>query len=535
MKKQLTLCAVGVALGAGLIGKVNAHGYMDFPKARQTICHEQGGYWWPEDGSNIPNAACRAAYLQSKHEPLIQRHEFSVNTADYNNQSAVEANVPDGTLCAAGNASKAGMNIPSADWQKTEVVPNGEGKIKIRYRATTPHNPSFWQFYLTKPGVDFKNKPLAWGDLELVQAHGNVDFFMAPDGHRYYEMEVAIPERFEGDAILYSRWQRDDVVGEGFYNCSDITIKRDDASTPAPDTWYAFDYFVKQGQEAQNGDTIWARLFDENGRELIQEKFDVTTANANQWQAEFANKLVSGFDSLLRIGVQNASGEIVFDAENIKSNQVFLSNKAHSFNLKVHKKPTNTAPTVHTPAPLTLEEGQSKHLHVHAFDDEQATLNFDWQLPAAVRFTGQGSTITVTAPQVDADTRFDGKVTVSDGFISKTVPLVINVTNKVDKPEPTPTPPTGKDTWDANKVYTAGNTAVYKGKTYRAKWWVRGQAPDSSQAWELVQSGGDDTNSYNSNKAYQGGAIVTFEGQRYQARWWTRGQTPGQSSVWKKL
>ncbi|WP_349654471.1 lytic polysaccharide monooxygenase [Pseudoalteromonas aurantia] len=63
-------------------------------------------------------------------------------------------------------------------------------------------------------------------------------FFMAPDGKRYYEMTVAIPEQFTGDAILYSRWQRDNVVGVGFYNFSDITIERTD-STPDPVVWHS--------------------------------------------------------------------------------------------------------------------------------------------------------------------------------------------------------------------------------------------------------------------------------------------------------
>ncbi|KID56321.1 chitinase [Pseudoalteromonas luteoviolacea] len=536
MRQQVTLCALGVAIGVGVIGKVNAHGYMDFPKARQAICQEQGGFWWPKDGSKIPNAACRAAYLKSEHVQFIQKHEFAANTADFRNQAAVEANIPDGTLCGAGDSQKAGMNIPSTQWQATEIKPNANGKVKIRYRATTPHNPSFWQFYLTKPGTDFKQKPLAWNDLELVQEHGNIAFFMAPDGKRYYEMEVAIPEKFSGDAILYSRWQRDDVVGEGFYNCSDVTIVRGTEPTPTPDTWFPVDYFVKQGQEASAGDTVWVRVFNGNGNELIQERFDVTSANETHWQSQFALNLNTQFADIVRIGVKDSSGNIEFNPEAVSSNQVFLSDKSYSYNLSVISKPKNTAPTVHTPAPITIDEKQSKHLHVHAFDDEQPTLNFDWQLPSALSFTGAGSTITITAPQVEEDTRFDGKVTVSDGSLSKTVPLIVNVKN-IETDPGTPDKPTG-DTWVPSKIYTAGDTVVYQGKTYRAKWWVRGQLPTSSHAWELVPSG-DDSDAGNtlwqSSKAYRGGEIVTFNGVRYQARWWTRNQQPDQHSVWKKL
>jgi predicted carbohydrate-binding protein with CBM5 and CBM33 domain len=95
----------------------------------------------------------------------------------------------------------------------------------VKYRANTPHNPSFWRFYLTKPGFDTATETLGWDDLELVQSHDNIDFVKDADGNRFYEMYVAIPSDRSGEAILYTRWQRNDPGGEGFYSCSDITIK----------------------------------------------------------------------------------------------------------------------------------------------------------------------------------------------------------------------------------------------------------------------------------------------------------------------
>ncbi len=59
MKDSMLTVSIAMALGMAA-SKTFAHGYMDSPKARQAICEEQGGFWWPKDGSNIPNAACRA-------------------------------------------------------------------------------------------------------------------------------------------------------------------------------------------------------------------------------------------------------------------------------------------------------------------------------------------------------------------------------------------------------------------------------------------------------------------------------------------
>lgn len=93
------------------------------------------------------------------------------------------------------------------------------GQFQIIFNATAPHNPSFWEIYLTKPSADLL-QPLEWGDLELIQSYGNIP--VTENGK--YLMNVTIPNDRSGDAVLFVRWQRDDPAGEGFYNCSDITI-----------------------------------------------------------------------------------------------------------------------------------------------------------------------------------------------------------------------------------------------------------------------------------------------------------------------
>ncbi|MDW5418593.1 glycoside hydrolase family 19 protein [Iodobacter sp. CM08] len=42
--------------------------------------------------------------------------------------------------------------------------------------------------------------------------------------------------------------------------------------------------------------------------------------------------------------------------------------------------------------------------------------------------------------------------------------------------------------WSASSTYTAGNTATYKGQTWKAKWWTQGNMPGAEQwgPWELV-------------------------------------------------
>ncbi|KZB91929.1 hypothetical protein A2U94_08455 [Bacillus sp. VT 712] len=84
--------------------------------------------------------------------------------------------------------------------------------------------------------------------------------------------------------------------------------------------------------------------------------------------------------------------------------------------------------------------------------------------------------------------------------------------------------------WSEEKVYTAGMIVQFKGLEYKAKYWTKGNQPDSSDAWELVS---DTVVEWNAQKAYLSGSKVNYGNRTYEARWWTLGDTPGTSVVWK--
>lgn len=249
------------------------HGALEFPIARQYHCNKTGGYYWPIDGSGISDPGCRAAYQAAfakdrpaapdlaQHEaaikayreqlgahagdssvtdeqankaahavyPLEQWPEFSVNVPQYNEEAKVKEQIPDGHLCSAGQHGqnwdprkglwndKSGFDIP-ANWTAQEVTPNADGKVHFKFHIMAVHNPSFWRIYLSKPGYDASQRALKWDDLELLESLGNIE----PTGN-FYEMDVDF-KNHTGKRVVYIRWQREDAVGEGFYNCSDVNI-----------------------------------------------------------------------------------------------------------------------------------------------------------------------------------------------------------------------------------------------------------------------------------------------------------------------
>ena len=108
--------------------------------------------------------------------------------------------------------------------------------------------------------------------------------------------------------------------------------------------------------------------------------------------------------------------------------------------------------------------------------------------------------------------------------------------------EPKPTEPDTVipgDTYVSGKAYHRGDTVVFNGKTYRAKWWTRGENPETSQVWELVDDGNQIAApaAWSPFKIYTAGMQVTYKGRVYEAKWWTIGLAPGKGwwSAWKQI
>lgn len=209
-----------VVVAATLPQEAEAHGTVSSPVSRAYKCYVDGGYHWPLDGSGIPNAACRAAFSVSGDYPFKQWNEVSINIPDYMNMQAVRAAIPDGQLCSANDQKKAGLNTVSQDWHRTPVSPEN-GKIEVDYLVSADHAPSYFEFYLSKPGYDSRTL-LGWDDLDLVETVTDPGRYSLANGG--YKFPLSIPTGRIGEAVLFVRWQRIDTRGEGFYSCSDVVI-----------------------------------------------------------------------------------------------------------------------------------------------------------------------------------------------------------------------------------------------------------------------------------------------------------------------
>ncbi|WP_052418637.1 chitinase [Methanolacinia paynteri] len=106
----------------------------------------------------------------------------------------------------------------------------------------------------------------------------------------------------------------------------------------------------------------------------------------------------------------------------------------------------------------------------------------------------------------------------------------------------TETPATGLiPVWDSKTEYDAGDTVLYKGKTYTARWWNVAEPPGHTYSW--ISDAGEymptptpssgPAKQWDSRKAYAAGDMVIYNYNRYRASWMNRGEVPGVSYVWE--
>nr|WP_086938500.1 glycosyl hydrolase family 18 protein [Thaumasiovibrio occultus] len=198
----------------------------------------------------------------------------------------------------------------------------------------------------------------------------------------------------------------------------------------------------------------------------------------------------------------------------------------------------NTAPVATAPASVDVNSGADATIVVEASDADGDALTITAS-KGTVTQTASGANVVVTAAASDVDTAETVVITVADGTDAVELTVTLNVKGAANV-----------STWDASAVYVGGDSVEHAGKTWVAKWWTQGNEPGTNAVWE-DQSGGKDNNTGNGNtggdtgntgsswdagKVYTGGDTAVFNGVTYKAKWWTKGDTPGnQYGPWEAL
>lgn len=162
------------------------------------------------------------------------------------------ATVANGTIAYAGinDGVQSGLNFtgletPSASWVPTSATAGQS--IALHWVATAPHDPSFFEVYLTKQGFEVATEHLQWSRLERLGRWSPNDSSHpvtnatapSPAGGMSlsYDWNIPIPADRSGRHVVVVIWQRQDPAGEAFFAVQDLAI----AARPADNLQLAFE------------------------------------------------------------------------------------------------------------------------------------------------------------------------------------------------------------------------------------------------------------------------------------------------------
>ncbi|MFK7828305.1 MAG: lytic polysaccharide monooxygenase [Congregibacter sp.] len=482
--KLASTLLVATATSLGLVSQAYAHGWSEYPTARQQLCYEQGGIF----SGTPPNAACAAAKAVSGSYPFVQRNEFSINIPDYTNMQTVQSQVPDGSLCYANDAQKRGLGLPRGDWYRTEM---NAGSFEYVFNATAPHNPSYWQFYLTTPDTDL-SQPLAWDDLELIQTYD--DIFVESGKYR---MNVTLPDNRSGDAVLLVRWQRIDAVGEGFYNCSDITFVDGEVTPPGPVD--PTEPYLIQGAlfipadvslgSVEVGGSVNFAVFNQFGEEHSAFSVELTADNISDWDRLLAAEVNGWFetyhDGNVFIGRWHPGMNHYmyfrddlygnyFNARDAGTSGVFSITPAQDAALSVNIRATQEVPLLED----SVAYGSLVYLYPQVDTQFSGVLN--WQQTSGELVAtqlGSDDVLIVNTAQLSPQNHSLSFSLVANGGEGEALYSFIVVY------EPQDGGMGDEPSWNAGDVYIAGDQVLHNDQVWTAQWWTVGEEPGTTGEW----------------------------------------------------
>lgn len=473
----------------------HAHGWVEYPEARQSICYEQGGLWT----DNPPNAACAAALAISGPYPFVQRNEVAINVAepDYLDINKVKDAIPDGTLCYANDTQKRGLGVEHTDWTRVDVP---SGTFELVFNATAPHNPSYWEIYLTKPGVDI-SKPLTWDNLELIQEHGNIEV----DADKKYRMDVTIPDGRSGDAILFTRWQRNDAAGEGFYNCSDITIGSgsgggDNPEPPPQEGPYLHqgDQFIPQGitiATPEVGQSVNYQVLNKYGEVHTSFSLEITDENKADWDRLLASNISGYYETNhggnVFIGAWHEEmNHYMYFRDDLYANYFNSKNELASGVFSITDNEGEALTAVITPKTLQdlvvaeVEQGTTVVLNPQ---NSQGDFNdVEWRQtsgPQVETEIGSANELIISTSALSSDQEhslsFELIIRSPDSSASSVYSFKVNPSDSGELPE-VPEDPTA---WNESAVYVEGDVVTHNDQIWTAHWWTQGEEPGTTGEW----------------------------------------------------
>ncbi len=515
MKRTIKpLAAIASLVACGVTLESFAHGYVSEPAGRPYMC-KLG-----------QNTGCGA----------VQWEPQSVEGPDGNPRFPT-GGPEDGTIAAAGSPAWSELNAQTPSrWNKHSFT---AGPREFEWTFTANHVSKDWRYFITRPGWD-ATEPLSRDAFDLTP------FCEADGGMVRPPMTVrhscVVPER-QGYHVILAVWDVGDTAAS-FYNAIDVNFAGDNVITdPVVDP--IKEVGMLSGAIAlEAGDTMSSVVYDADGE--IPELSVSITAEGYLSGPAAALEMAREINATGRYFAGQRDGDEFIPAAG--ANTIYAEAPIRNVEIRVDFAPE---PDFIYEADLSvasslIEFNESGMADIDFSVATNANMNVAVTLFDAVGDTVSGDSWVVggnadlslhvhmpreeTYTMVMVADAIDGNAT-----IQKTVALTL-----VDTRPVAPAPePQACDASDANAsnypafrvetTYTGGEQVAYQGLVYQAKWWTRGNTPNTTDAFELIS---DVVLEYSDNTVYQAGDRAIYQGQIFEAKWWTRGTMPSDRDPW---
>lgn len=245
---------------------------------------------------------------------------------------------------------------------------------------------------------------------------------------------------------------------------------------------------------------------------------DVTLMNAEKSVASFTLNTTDK-DVELKFSLTVNDGELNSDPF-----EFTIKHKAEQTD-EVNQKPTAVALYPHEisgTAEVTLDGTPSS-------DPEGSALTYKWEQISGPQVTLSAAShlkVRFVPTGINRDAELKFRLTVNDGKLDSD-PFEFTIQYKADKSDDLP------DTWKSTKVYVDGDVVSWKGSHYKARWWTKGDNPESSDVWENQNKANQQE--WDAGKVYNRGDKSLWQDKTWVAKWWTKGDQPGTSAVWESV
>lgn len=451
LKHRTLLSLVIGSICAGSVPSVFGHGALVDPPARQYMCATNGWAGNCKQASADSNDGGQSIYTWQQLVGFVD--------GDHSAERA-RVQIPSNQICH-GQFNGRGFSMPRSDWATTVIKPDSNGKVRMRYGYTQPHDPSWIEFYISKKGFNPAEKALGWDDVELLDTVVSSKTTQTMTGkpyNRYEDYNISIPSDRTGRAVIFARWQRNDAGNEGFYNCSDVIIDQPGSGElpPEPENpggedggqvtdWFEYSKFAHEHKPVV-GEYIHFRLMGgTKGSNLVDIRKAITGANVNdKWITELASEINTNHSNIVLIGKQSTSGSISFDPTDLRNNGIFLQDNTQSVVMTVEK--AADAPVAIAGSHFTVQSNQESRGYDIDGSASQNAKDYSWTIVSGqdigVLQTANGKPWETVVNQAKARALIKpgkvGKVTyrltVKNGDKSDTSDITVTVKSKETKP-----------------------------------------------------------------------------------------------------